>query len=270
MLKALLKLHLQLVTLPSGQPPSEIRENPKLWPFLKGCVGAIDGSHIRICVPRKMQGPWRNRKGWISQNVLAACDFGMNFQFIWPGWEGSAHDSKVLLDAVRRGGFRAPTTKHYYLADAGYSSNSSLTLTPYTGVRYHLKEQVKSNQRPQNKQELFNLRHAQARNVIERCFGVLKQRFRILDRPKEGFSIKTQIRLVFALTALHNFMNMHGSDPFSEAELIGEEELQRDIIRVENFQRGLQDRDLRIRRDKIAKRMWRSYKNVLRDREVNP
>ena len=61
-------------------------------------------------------------------------------------------------------------------------------------------------------------------------------------------------------------MNTHGSDPFSEAELIAEEELQEGIIRSENTQSEVQDKESRKRRDKIAKRMWRSYKRVLRDR----
>ena len=38
---------------------------------------------------------------------------------------------------------------------------------------------------PVNKEELFNLRHAQTRNVIECIFGVLKQHFRILVIPRE-------------------------------------------------------------------------------------
>lgn len=33
--------------------------------------------------------------------------------------------------------------------------------------------------RPQNKEELFNLRHAQLRNAIERILGVVKCRFPI-------------------------------------------------------------------------------------------
>ncbi len=41
-------------------------------------------------------------------------------------------------------------------------------LTPYRGVRYHLKEWGRANERPQNKEELFNLRHSSRRNVIER------------------------------------------------------------------------------------------------------
>lgn len=31
--------------------------------------------------------------------------------------------------------------------------------------------------RPQNREELYNLRHASARNVVERIFGVVKRRF---------------------------------------------------------------------------------------------
>ena len=47
---------------------------------------------------------------------------------------------------------------------------------------------------PQNKEELFNLRHAQARNVIERIFGVLKKRFRILlIGPEYDITIQAQI-----------------------------------------------------------------------------
>lgn len=47
-------------------------------------------------------------------------------------------------------------TDIYLLADAGYS-NSDYNLTPYYGVRYHLKEQALGNRKPENKEELFNL-----------------------------------------------------------------------------------------------------------------
>jgi DDE superfamily endonuclease len=115
----------------------------------------------------------------------------MNFVYILPGWEGSAHDSRVLGDAITRG-FGAPPGK-YYLADAGYS-NSSLTLAPYLKVRYHLREQARAAERPQNPKELFNLRHASLRNVIERIFGVLKNRFVILQKAPRQYSIRTQIK----------------------------------------------------------------------------
>ena len=39
-------------------------------------------------------------------------------------------------------------------------------ITPYRGVRYHLKEYGRRG--PENEKELFNLRHASLRNEIER------------------------------------------------------------------------------------------------------
>lgn len=52
--------------------------------------------HIPAHVPAKDQSRFRNRKGILSQNVLAACTFDLQFIFIYPGWEGSAADSRVL------------------------------------------------------------------------------------------------------------------------------------------------------------------------------
>jgi hypothetical protein len=44
-------------------------------------------------------------------------------------------------------------------------------LTPYRGVRYHVKEH--GNRALENYRELFNHRHAQALNGIEKAFGIL-------------------------------------------------------------------------------------------------
>ena len=52
---------------------------------------------------------YRNRHGIQSQNVLAACDFDLQFIYVLSGWEGSAHDSKLLNDALsRRIGLKVP------------------------------------------------------------------------------------------------------------------------------------------------------------------
>jgi len=58
---------------------------------------------------------------------------------------------------------------------------------------------------PTNAKELFNLRHAQARNVIECIFGVLKQWFRILLLPPH-YQLDFQARIPVALCALQNFI----------------------------------------------------------------
>ena len=63
--------------------------------------------------------------------------------------------------------------------------------------------------RPQNPKELFNLRHSQARNAVERIFGILKKRFPIVCQAPE-FSLAMQAKLVLACCALHNFIRIWG------------------------------------------------------------
>ncbi|XP_047964889.1 uncharacterized protein LOC125209330 [Salvia hispanica] len=127
----------------------------------------------------------------------------MRFLYFLPGWEGSAGDAHVLRDVVTReeGALMVPKG-NYYLCDNGYA-NSEGFLTPYKGVRYHLKEWRIDTQRPQNAQELFNSRHTKARNVIERAFAVLKMRWGIL----RSASFYSMIRLlIMACFLLHNFI----------------------------------------------------------------
>src|SRR4051812_2213519 len=70
------------------------------------------------------------------------------------------------------------TIGKYYLADAGYTNGPGF-LTPFRSTRYHLKEWVTSAQRPKTDKELYNLRHARARNVVERTFGLWKKKWTI-------------------------------------------------------------------------------------------
>ncbi|KAB2617435.1 hypothetical protein D8674_013304 [Pyrus ussuriensis x Pyrus communis] len=79
------------------------------------CIRAIDGTHI----PASMSG----------YNVTA-CNFDLEFMYVLSGWEGSAHDSRVLNDALtRRNGLKVPQE--------------------YSG----------SGHEPRNEKELFNLIH---------------------------------------------------------------------------------------------------------------
>jgi len=55
---------------------------------------------------------------------------------------------------------------------------------------------------------LFNLRHSQCRNSIERIFGLVKRRFPILKTAPE-YPFPSQIKLVLASTALYNIMRRH-------------------------------------------------------------
>ena len=64
---------------------------------------------------------------------------------------------------------------------------------------------------PTNARELFNLRHSSLRVTVERAFGALKNRFRIIDnRPFHPF--KTQVKLVLACCIIHNWILGFGGD----------------------------------------------------------
>ena len=116
---------------------ARILNNSKFFPYFANCIGAIDGTHIPAVVQNENNSAFRNRKCYVSQNVLAACDFNMVITYTLAGWEGSAHDGRVLSDAMEKG-FPVRVGK-YYLGDAGYSLTKNV-LTPYRGTRYHLRE----------------------------------------------------------------------------------------------------------------------------------
>lgn len=64
-------------------------------------MGAIDGTHVCASVP-KIQGRFHNQKDGTTQNVLTAATFDLKFTYVLAGWKGSAHDSRVLNDALSR------------------------------------------------------------------------------------------------------------------------------------------------------------------------
>lgn len=135
--------------------------------------------------------------------MLGVCAPDMQFIYILPGWEGSAHDGRVLRDAISRpNGLHVPEDQ-YYLVDAGYT-NARGFLAPYQGQRYHLGGWTPQNP-PRSAEEYFNMRHARARNIIERAFGRLKGRWAILRSPS-FFPMKTQCRIIMACALLHNLI----------------------------------------------------------------
>ena len=142
-----MRLHMQTIRLPTALSavPARILTDSKYTPYFDDCVGALDGTHLAMWVPEKDAAKYRNRKGFLSQNVLAACYLEGRFAYVLPGWEGSAHDCKVLEDAVAHHGFTTPKGR-FWLADAGYS-NTDYIMVPYRGVRYHLREQYQASLR---------------------------------------------------------------------------------------------------------------------------
>ncbi|XVF56316.1 hypothetical protein PTKIN_Ptkin06aG0109000 [Pterospermum kingtungense] len=210
-LTAVLRLHPLLF-----KKPEPIQEDctDSRWSWFKGCLGALDGTHIKVNVPIVDKPRYRSRKGDIVTNVLGVCTPSMQFIYVLPGWEGSAADGRVLRDAIGRpNGLRIPQGC-YYLCDAGYTNGEGF-LAPYRGQRYHLNEWRHGHQ-PRTPQEYFNMKHSQARNCIERCFGILKARWAII-REKSFYPVRTQCRIISACCLLHNFIRAEmETDPIED------------------------------------------------------
>ncbi|KAL5576292.1 hypothetical protein UlMin_017991 [Ulmus minor] len=245
-LRAIISLEDQFLRQPNGvEIPQQILSSQRFYPYFKDCVGAIDGTHVRVKVSKEDAPRYRGRKDYTTENVLAACDFDMRFTYVLPGWEGTASDSRVIKDALLREDKLIIPKGKYYLVDAGYMLRSGL-LTPYRGVRYHLKEY--STCAPQNAEELFNLRHAALRNVIERTFG-------------PHYPVETVTEIVLGCCILHKFLM--GIDP--DENLINEvdqeilnqvpetEEIYTRSNDVEDAKKGAAIRNV------IAQRMWQDY-----------
>ena len=91
-----------------------------------------------------------------------------------------------------------------YLADASHANKHGF-LAPFRCVRYHLKE-WSTTHAPRNEYELFNLRHAKLRNIMERTFAVLKQHFDLLQIATQ-YPMKTQVKTIVECYVLHNFIH---------------------------------------------------------------
>ena len=88
--------------------PYQIRNDERYYPYFKDCVGAIDGTHVKIIVPTEQQIAYTCRKGYTTTNVMAACDFNLCFTFVLVGWEGSAHDTRIFMDTLRKPSLHFP------------------------------------------------------------------------------------------------------------------------------------------------------------------
>ncbi|KAF7801598.1 protein ALP1-like [Senna tora] len=198
------------------------------WKWLKGCLDALDGTHIRIRVPREDQPRYRNRKGEITTNVLGVCTRDELFVYIMPGWEGSVVDSRVLQSTILKpNGLKVPEGQ-YYLVDAGFINGPGF-LAPYRGQRYHLSE-WREGRNPTNPKECFNMRHSSARNVIERCFGMLKKRWAILRNPS-FYPVRTHNRIILCCCLLHNLIREHSVlDPLENQVYEDTQQVDCDIV----------------------------------------
>ncbi|XP_028762826.1 protein ALP1-like [Neltuma alba] len=286
-LRSVCQLGKELIKQETTELPAHVRNNPMYYPWFKNCVGAIDGTHISAWVSSEKQASCRGRKTVVTQNVMCICDFNMMFTYVYSGWEGSAHDAKVLLDAITNpeANFPWPPRGSFYLVDSGYSCTGGF-LPPYRGERYHAQEYQGRGRQARNAKELFNYRHSSLRMTIERCFGVLKARFPIL-KLMPSYKPSRQRLIVVACCAIHNyirkwsrrdllFTEWENMNPAQVEELtvntnleiqslLGNANVESTNYNLDNLSR-LSDQsaaEMSSYRDQISTRMWLTHHNSM-------
>ncbi|KAJ1692298.1 hypothetical protein LUZ63_008996 [Rhynchospora breviuscula] len=159
-----------------------------------------------------------------------------------------------LREAIRTGSHRA----RYYLVDGGYANTPQL-LSPYRGKTYHLAQfSTRSREnRYDCAEELYNHRHAQLRNIVDKMFGILKGRFKIC-KEMHRYKYDIQTDLVIACCILHNFIKRHqhdnSDDDFSDDEVDSDSGSRNDGV-SEEF-RGTDTQVGGAMRDRIRDMMW--------------
>jgi hypothetical protein len=138
--------------------------------------------------------------------------------------------------------------RKYYLVDSGYPNRKGY-LAPYKGQKYHISEWQNARQ-PIRSKEVFNYAHSSLCNVIERSFGVLKMKWRIL-LSLPSFSLKKQSKIIIACMTLHNFIRdsaLHTRD-FDE---LGPNSLGHDVSVGESSSSTSDELDMSAFRDGIV------------------
>ncbi|CAI0560534.1 unnamed protein product [Linum tenue] len=98
-LRAILRLNNQLM---KKLEPIRADSTDNRWKYFKNCLGDLDGTHINVRPLKEERTKYRDRSGHLSINCLGVCTPKLEFIYCLAGWEGSAHDARVLRDALNR------------------------------------------------------------------------------------------------------------------------------------------------------------------------
>ena len=149
-------------------------------------VGAIDGCHIEINAPSQNHEDYFNRKQHHSVNLQAIVDANLKFIHATVGYPGSIHDARVLMlsglyDFAENEEILSGPVRNISGTDVGplLAGDSAYPLTTC------LMKPFPDRGRLTPKQRKFNVKFSALRCVVERAFGMLKSRWRIILKTIE-------------------------------------------------------------------------------------
>ena len=167
-------------------------------------IGAIDGCHIEINAPPQNHEDYCNRKQHYSVNLQAIVDADLKFIHATVGYPGSIHDARVLrlsglYDLAENEQILGGPTRDINGTEIGplIAGDSAYPLTSWLMKPYSDRGRLTVEQRK------FNRKFSALRCVVERAFGMLKARWRIVMQKIEQ-KTTTLKKTVIAACVLHN------------------------------------------------------------------
>lgn len=210
---------------------------------IPGCVGFIDGSHI-ILHKSPSFGIEKNAKFWSRKKrygllILAVCDEKKRFTYLQTGHYASANDFRAQRSsAIAHKPLELFSGEQYVLGDSGFYCDTYLVpMYRRTSGQQDL---------PKERAE-FNDHVAKARVKIEHAFGILKQRWLMLNDMhkvlKEQHDLTVAFAIIQAAVVLHNLFidtsALHWDLEEFEAAKRRADELQAKMEKDEGYTEGM-------------------------------
>ena len=215
------RLHLQkrFVKFPSESKLRKLARDFEALHDIPYVVGAIDGSHIPILAPVIGGEDYYCRKSFHSALLQGIVDTNCIFWDYEFGWAGSMHDCTVFkLTQVGRKCIEGGLLPYKLIGDAAYPVRPWI-YSPFKGGVDVCLPSYKAH---------WNFIQSSTRMCVERAFGILKCRWRIIMKRMEC-PLKFVPDVVAACIVLHNICIL-STDQFDREWIqIGEDELERRI-----------------------------------------
>lgn len=171
-----------------------------------GCLGAVDGKHIKIMKPPMTGSLFYNYKHFFSIVLMAVVNGNYEFLYCNVGAEGKTADGGCwatcdLPRAMSLGMLQVPKEIHlpynltvpcHFVADDAFPMSTTL-LKPFPQKFLTKRERI------------FNYRLSRARRLVENVFGIISSRFACL-RSEIRFNVANATNVVLAICVLHNIL----------------------------------------------------------------
>jgi hypothetical protein len=167
------------------------------FPKVAGCV---DGTHFNIAVPTTDEISYLNRHHQHSINALAVAGPDLSIYYLNRDHPGRCHDANVLRESLLWQSFEEAGNRPFegavILGDSAYPLRQWL-ITPFPGD-------------PDGAKGRFNVSHMRTRNVVERAFGVIKNRFSALKTTLRLKDPRDSASVIESAVIIHNLCIRHG------------------------------------------------------------